>query len=449
MVSRREGIAVSQIRDLHGRSYRVGERPHDIMSRSRTWMLWLPWAAMAALSVLQYGYGVAVVALRRTDGVNDTGEFCVLALWVVFQAGVAAATAALRHRIGLGPSRAMLIGAVLCATGPLTLSATNSFALAVLCYSVLSGAGGGIVYGTCVSVVAKWYPEQRAARAGLVSGAFGYGAVPFIALFATVLSPQNRGEVFTGVGIVILVVVALCGGFFRDPPPGWWPAEVDPKMWAVDKRLNRGLLSNAPAVRQYRPTETMRTPAFALMYLIAALSSAAALLAVAYLPAFAMDNGFGRALGAAAVGLLALVNGAGRGVASWLSDRFGRHRTLGMALAVQGCALVCLVFSASLSSAAGFMAAAAFSGLAGGAFYSLLLSLVADYFGERSVVDNFGLLYGAKLFGGVLGVLLPVLLVHAQRLGMAFVAAGLLCLCAAPLPRLLRRPGYPVSRITP
>ncbi|OBG26460.1 OFA family MFS transporter [Mycobacterium sp. 852002-51057_SCH5723018] len=445
MDSHGEGIAVVQVRDLHGRSYRVGERPHDIMSRSRTWMLWLPWTAMACLSVLQYGYGVAAVALRRTD--EGPGVFWVLALWVVCQAGVAAATAALRHRVGFGPSRAMLIGAVLCAAGPLTVATTNSFGIAVLGYSLLGGAGGGIVYGTCVSVVAKWYPERRASRVGLVSGAFGYGSVPFIAVFAAVLAPQNRGPVFTAVGICILVVVALCGLFFRDPPPGWWPAEVDPKMWAVDKRLNRSLLSNAPAIRQYWPSETVRTQTFALVYLIVVLSSAAALLAIVYLPELAIDSGFGLALGAAAVALLAVVNGCGRSVASWLSDRFGRRRTLSLALVIEGCGLVGLALSASAASPAGFMASAALSGLAGGAFYSLLLGMVADYFGERSAVGNYGLVYGAKLFGGVLGVGLPASLVPAQRLEMAFIAAGLLCLGAALLPRLLRRPGYPVCSI--
>src|ERR1700687_1648833 len=107
-------LAVVEVRDVHGRSYRLGERPHDVMGRSRKWMLWLPWAAMAAISVLQYGYGVAVTALH-TNGWSATGAFWVFALWVVFQAGAAAPTAALRHRFALTPSRAMLVGALLCA----------------------------------------------------------------------------------------------------------------------------------------------------------------------------------------------------------------------------------------------------------------------------------------------------------------------------------------------
>src|SRR5690349_14461815 len=64
MTSSARGVAVAEVRDMHGRSYRVGERPQDIMGRSRAWMFWLPAAAMAGISVLQYGYSVAAIALQ-------------------------------------------------------------------------------------------------------------------------------------------------------------------------------------------------------------------------------------------------------------------------------------------------------------------------------------------------------------------------------------------------
>jgi MFS family permease len=436
-------VAAIEVRDVHGRSYRVGERPHDIMGHSRKWMLGLSWVAMAGIGVLQYGYGVAVTALHATNGSNVTGALWVLALWVVFQAGAAAPTAALSHRFALAPSRAVLVGALLCAAGPLTLAYTDSLVLAVLGYSVLCGTGAGIVYATCTSTVAKWYPEERAVRVGFVTGAFGYGAVPFIALFAAALTPGNRAEIFAGVGVCVLLVVAVCGVLLRDPPAGWWPPEIDPKLWAIDKRVNRGLRNNVPALRQYSPGEAVRTPAFVVMYLILVFAAAASLLAIVYVPFVAMAHGFSLAIGASAVGLLAVVNGAGRSVAGRISDRFGRRQTLSAALLLEGCAQLGLVYSASVGQAAAFVAFAALSGMAGGAFYPLFASLVADYFGERNAVRNFGVVYSAKLFGGIIGVGLPALVVASDGLTLLFVAAGLLSLCAAVMTRLLHRPGYP------
>ncbi|WP_264062887.1 OFA family MFS transporter [Mycobacterium montefiorense] len=447
MMSGGDGISVLQIR-AHGCSYRIGERPHDIMARSRAWMLWLPWTAMAAISMLQFGYGVAVVAVQRPHHSPAAGAFWVLALWVVFQAAATAATPTLRRRLGVGPSTAMSIGAVLSAIGPLTLSCTSNLGLAVLGYSVLCGTGAGIVYATCLSTVAHWYPEQRGAKVSLVSGAFGCGAVPFVVLFAFGLHPDNLGPVFTTVGLCVLVVVTMCGVFFRDPPLDWWPAEVDPRLWGVDKRMNRSLLGNAPAIRQYWPSEAARTSAFFLVYLIVMVASAAALLTIVYVPSIAIVHGLPLVVGAAAVAVLALVNGGGRIIASRFSDRYGRRQTLSLALGIEGAALLGLAFSASAGSTVGFVAFAALGGLAGGAFYSLFINLVADYFGERSAVGNFGLVYSAKIFGGLIGVGLPALLIPTGRLGAAFVAIGLLCLCAAAIaPRRLQRPGYPVCRL--
>jgi MFS family permease len=440
-------VEVVEVRDLHGRSYRVGERPQDIMGHSRKWMLWLGWAAMAGISVLQYGYGVAVIALHATNGSSATDALWVLALWVIFQAGAAAPTAALNHRFALAPARAVLVGALLCAAGPLTLACIHSIALAMLGYSVLSGTGAGIVYATCASTVAKWYPEERAVRVGFVTGAFGYGAVPFIALFAAVLTPGNRSEIFAGVGVCVLIVVAMCGLLLRDPPAGWWPPEIDPKLWAIDKRVNRSLRNNVPAVRQYSPSQAVRTPAFVLMYLILVFAAAASLLAIVYIPFVAMSHGFSLGIGASAVGLLAVVNGTGRSVAGRISDRFGRRQTLSAALLLEGCAQLALVYSASVGQPAAFMAFAALSGMAGGAFYPLFASLVADYFGERNAVRNFGVVYSAKLFGGIIGVGLPALVVASDGLTLLFAAAGLLSLCAAVMTRLLHRPGYPALHL--
>ena len=447
MASTSHGVAVAEVRDLHGRSYRVGERPQDIMGRSRAWMLWLPWAAMAGIGVLQYGYSVAATALHPTSGWGATAVYWVLALWVMFQAGAAALTAALRHHSAVAPSRAMIAGALLCAAGPLTLAYTDTFGLAVLGYSVLCGSGAGIVYATCASTVAKWYPKARGLRIGFVGGAFGYGAVPFIILFAAGLSPANHAAIFTVVGVFVLAVVALCGVFFRDPPLGWWPPEVDPKLWAVDKHVNRSLLRNAPAVRQYAPTQAVRTTAFVVMYLIMVSAAAAFLLAVAYVPIVAISNGFSPVVAASAIGLVAVVSGGGRAVASHISDRFGRRETLSGALLLAGCALLGLVYSASIHQAIPFVVFAALSGLAGGAFYPLLASLVADYFGERNAVRNFGLVYSAKLFGGLIGIGLPAFVVSSPALLHVFVAAGLISLCAAVTTRLLHRPGHLILRL--
>jgi hypothetical protein len=61
-----------EITDANNRVYRVGETDRELLGRSRAWMVWLPWAAMMAISVYEYGYGAAAKSLR--DAHHRSGE---------------------------------------------------------------------------------------------------------------------------------------------------------------------------------------------------------------------------------------------------------------------------------------------------------------------------------------------------------------------------------------
>ncbi len=78
-----------EIVDENGRVYRVGESPHDIMGRSRSWMVWLPWIAMMAVSVFEYGWGAVEGTLEEKYGWTLPDAFWLASIWAVFQAGVA------------------------------------------------------------------------------------------------------------------------------------------------------------------------------------------------------------------------------------------------------------------------------------------------------------------------------------------------------------------------
>ncbi|MGH8870294.1 MAG: OFA family MFS transporter [Actinomycetes bacterium] len=448
-------VTVREVRDFYGRRYRVGESPQQIMGRHRRWMLWLPWLAMAAVSVLQYGYGMLVPSLQRVHGWTLPEAMSVLAVWAVFQAGVAFPVVWLRERHAIAPSRIMLAGGLLCLAGLVGLAHAGGLVTAVLTYGVLGGTGAGLVYATCVTTVSKWYPESRGLRIGVVTGAFAYGCLPFVAVVG--LGTSDGGGVgggsLTGLldvtGVVLAVVVVGAGVLFRDPPQDWWPAHLDPQAWAVDKTLNRSLPGNIPAARQYSTGEALHTGVLPVMYAILVSVTAVSLLGIAYLATFATDMGLGPAAVALCVGGLALVNGAGRSFASRASDRLGRRRTLTAVLTVEGLAQFGLVAAGETGHPAGLFACAVIAGLGGGAFYPLFGSLVLEYFGERRALQNYGVVYSAKLFGAVLGIGVASLLVTTYGYGTAFVAAGFLGLVSAALTGLLRKPGRPTVPLPP
>lgn len=428
---------VRELRDVYGRRYRVGESDRELLGRPRSWITWLAAAAMLAAGVQQYGFGAIVPSLSRTPGWTFGGIVLSLAVWAICQAGAAFPAAWLRERGLLPAPAAMAIGAVLCAAGLVTLGHATSLLTVFLGYSVLGGLGTGLVYATCVGAVLAWFPDRTGSRAGIVSGAFAFGSVPFVVLAAAL--PAARPVLLDGTAAVVLGVIAGCAALLRYPPRHWWPATPEPRAWALDRAHNR-----RPALRHYRPAELVRCRTTLALYLVVVLAAAVLLFDLAYLATFTAARG-GSGLAAAALALLAAATGSGRVLIGRFAGRLGRHRILRLALFAGGVAQFVLFCSGDHRHAVGLLLGVALAGLGNGCCYTLLVGLVREYFGEESAAQNFGILYSAKAVGAVAGIGLAAVVVPAHGFGGAFTAAGVLSLAAAVLSGRLTQPGRPGS----
>lgn len=420
--------------DFLGRRYVVGPAAEELLGRRREWMLWLPWAAMAAIGILQYGFGSLAPALVER-GWAAVDVFWLLALWTVCQAGAGFPVAFLRERGRIGPRSAMVIGAVLLLAGPLAL-AQGSYVVALLGYSLLSGTGAGLVYATCSSTVAKWYPERAAARVSMVTGAFAYGSVPFAMAFLFTMDGGPLVPMLIVSGVLISLVVLAAGVVLRDPPANWWPPDVDPRAWALDGR-------RVSAVRQYSPREAIRTGVAPLMYLILFCASAVSLFDITFLATLGARLDVALFVVALCTGLLLGTNGAGRALAIRVSDRLGRTRTLGWVLAVLGVGQLCLASAATNGSVPILLLASLLAGIGGGAFYPLFASLVREFFGDQSpgARQTHAAVYSAKAFGGVLGVGVAALVLPSWGYPAVFMLASGLAIASGALCLKLRQPG--------
>ncbi|MEV0380235.1 hypothetical protein [Nonomuraea sp. NPDC050643] len=461
------------IRDWRGRSYLPGPVPAD-----RTRMFWLALAAMAAISPLQYGY--AALLAREPAGLT------LLAVWIACQAagalpalhlvrrrrlGVRLCLAAGAALSGLGLATAALTGPALtepALTGtafagtaltaaPLTGSALTGPAAfsflgdglgvaAFVGYALLGGLGAGLVYGVCGEVVSSWYPERPAARVGLITGAFGYGAVPL--LVWTGIAPGATPAAFLVAAAVAVAVIGAAARHLRLPPALWWPDTVDPRTHALDAAR----LRTAPeAAKQFPLAQALRTrtlPALALILTCAGAVSVFDVIVVAGTGSWG------------ALALLVTLNGASRSVAMRAAELFGRRRTLAAVLGALAVGQVLLAVGTTSTTGASAGAAGAAvadvvaggpllwlgavaAGLGGGAFYPLLASLVREFFGAEGAGEIHAVIYSAKALAGVAAVALALLALTAPATAL-LAAAALAALPALATPRL-RIPGLPAT----
>ncbi|HKT02064.1 MAG TPA: OFA family MFS transporter [Rugosimonospora sp.] len=434
-----------EVTDANGRTYRIGETPETLTGRSRGYMIWLPWLAMAAISAFEYAYGSAESTLEQTYHWSSTEAFWITSVWAFFQAGIAFPAGRLREKGTFSARAAVLTGAVLCLVAYLAIANTGNLLAVMALYSVLGGVGAGIIYATCINMVGKWYPEKRGARTGFVNGGFAYGAVPLIYVFNYHFGPGNYRLVLTLVGFYMLLVLGVCGWFFKDPPKNWWPAEVDPLRRGADNpSARRSLEKNPPAVHQFTPAEALRTGVLPLMWLALVITSGISLFGINFQVKFAKASDFGPLVTASSMGILSIVNGVGRGFVGWVSDRTGRRQALVGVCVILGLAQFGVAYAGRSHNEVLFLAFAFLSGFGGGAFYPMFAALVPDYFGENYNATNYGFVYSGKLVGALFGGGIGAAYINSYGYLNAYVLAGVIGLVSALVVLLLHQPrrGY-------
>lgn len=439
-------VTYREVTDHNGRVFRVGESDLDIMGRKRKWMVILPWVGMMGISSAEYAFASAEDTLHTAHSWSSLHIFWMLGVWVFFQAAVAFPAGKLRESGKLPARYAMMCGALGTFLGYLSLAYAPHVVVAYIGFGMFSGMGAGMVYATCVNMVGKWYPERKGGKTGFVNGGFAYGSVPFVFLFTGYMNLTNFRWVLVSVGVFLAATVAVAGYFFKDPPKNWWPADVDPLKVPDDPRARRAMEKNPPAVRQYTPAEAWRTGRVALMWFCLLCTSGVNIFGIAFQVDIGEEAGFAGGIVATAMSLKAIVNGTGRGVIGWLSDRYGRKQCLIFVCLVLGLAQYGILWSADIKNLPLFLIFSSISGFGGGAIFPMFAAMTADYFGENNNASNYGLVYSSKLVSGLLGSGMGAFVVSHWGHSGAFTLAGSISLFAGFVALFLTPPGRPKKK---
>jgi OFA family oxalate/formate antiporter-like MFS transporter len=217
-------------------------------------------------------------------------------------------------------------------------------------------------------------------------------------------------------------------------------------------RVPRQVIALAPPQvpqgrHDHTPREVLRSPPFWLIYAMFAMVGAGGLMLQAQLAQvaahFAIDQmpvpilGFTMLLPAVALLVLAVTNTLSRPFFGWVSDRFGREKTMFIAFMLEAFAFALISFA---NTPILFVFCVGLVFFAWGQIFSVFPSICTDTYGSKFASANYGMLYTAK---GVASFFVPLANVLNEATGSwtaVFAVASALDALAAILAWLVLKP---------
>jgi OFA family oxalate/formate antiporter-like MFS transporter len=391
---------------------------------SRWWRLLGALLMTLALGTL-YAWSVFVTPLENEFGWKRAQTSVVFTLAVVTFATSLLLAGKLQDRFG--PFWISVTGSVMISLSFFLFAHTSSLHYLFFSYGVLGGIGNGFGYSTVVPVMAKWFPDKTGLATGLALAGYGGGSAIFGTLANLVLFPHFGWRISCMVLGGIFLVMTMAGAFLLKNP-------------AIKKHPATGTMNFAADGYHFAPGEILKMPSFYLLWLGFGLGSTAGLMVISQLIPFAKNQG----VSSATLATLGLVVGAGGNVtgrilSGWLSDLMGRLNTLRVVLTMSSVAMPALYWVGK--HVAAFYVLIFIVYFCYGTQASVNASAASDFWGTRNAGTNYGLLFTAWGFAGVLGPTIGgVLFDEYRNYGAAFYAAAALAGVALICVLLAKRP---------
>jgi len=353
--------------------------------------------AMMAVANLQYAWTLFVPPLMDSLHASLSTVQVAFTCFIVAQAFLLPATAYMVDRVGVRiivSGAAFLVGLswILCAFA-------NSLPFLYLASSI-GGVGVGAVYGGCIGLAMKWFPERRGLWVGVVAGAYGFGTAVTALPISSMISSDGYRVAFVTWGIVQGLVVLIAAQFLAMPPDGWEPSGWEQIKSKVQSKVRQ-------SARNYTSGQMLRTTSFYGLYVMMTIVAFSGMLVTAQLAPIAQTFHHDTYIlfgGVTVLGLTMVLDGVLNGVTrplfGWISDSIGRYDTMAISFAIEACAIMGLVFVGARPIL--FILFTGLTFFAWGQMYSLFPSAIADLFGTKHATTNFGIQYTSKGIAAVL-----------------------------------------------
>lgn len=310
----------------------------------------------------------------------------------------------------IGPRITAALGGVALGGGLIMAAGADTLFKLYMTYGIVAGFGVGMVYPCPMATCVKWFPRQKGLITGVTVGAFGIGGVVFKGLIVGLLAGYGVSGTLWRMGVVYMVMIVAGAQLLKLPT-------------AITAAGGSGIFTEA---REYTQRDMLRTPSFYWLWASFLLGTVGGLFVIGTIKDLAAE--IAGADGGTAAGMVAIAslgNAGGRLLFGFLSDRWGRIKTvvfLNFITAAVMAAMTVLEVDMNIFIVYTAVVSASFGGL-----LAIYPAITAELYGTRHLGGNYGIVFAAYGTAALLG---PVLLGRMSTLSM-FTAISVAAILAA------------------
>ena len=395
----------------------------EIKNSKRWWQLVGCVVMMMAIANLQYAWTLFTIPLTKAFGVKLSTVQLAYTMFILFETWLVPFEGYLIDK--LGARRVVSVGALLVGASWIGSGMVQSVAGLYFWYSV-GGVGAGAVYGACMGMALKWFPDHRGLAAGLTAGSYGFGTALTVLPIQYLINGSGYQSAFIIFGIVQGVIVLVLAQFMMSPPAGWLPHDWHAPVSVATTKIS------------YTPLQMVRSSTFYLMYFMMTLVAFGGLMVTAQLRPIAASYGldnyvmiFGMTALSIAMMLDRILNGLTRPFWGWVSDHIGRYNTMGLAFGLEAIAKIALVLL--VSNPVAFVLLTGLTFFAWGEIFSLFPATIGDVFGPKYATTNYGIQYTSKGLASIFAGWGAAVLVEMTGSWLPALWVGVVCDVVAAL----------------
>ena len=331
-----------------------------------------------------YSFGTFFTPLRNEFGASRAAVSVAFSATILLLFSVGPLSGILADRVG--PRLLVAGGTTMVGLGLIGASVAQELWHVQVAFAIGIGGGVGLAYVPAVGAVQKWFDRRRGLASGIAVSGIGVGALLVPPLAAVVIAELDWRPTLLLIGAVV-AIAGEAGGLLVTSPD----------------RTGRYERSNASPPTGIRLASAIRSRPFQLLFTGFLLASFGQFAPIAHLVPYAEDRGISPRAASTLLSLLGIGSAVGRFVIGSAADRIGRWRGLGLSFA--GVGVSCILWLVA-DEMIGLGIFAVLVGMFWGGSVALAPSVMADYFGTRSVSGIIGVLYAGVGLGALIGLVL-------------------------------------------